>query len=658
MGTWKCAGTASLYQIGDTTGSNTLAQPSGGGNGTATTNRFVIPSTASNATLSSNINTALGTVTGASKSYTSPTITLTATTPGSTGITAALDGAVTGVTVTTTTPGSDGTNTGTNFSYWSGAAAATTTTVALNIATAITRNTSANVPVNAASSTNAVTVTDTTAGTAGNSISLATNVTNFTWASSTLIGGTATGLCGANPTVHWSYNTTSAGGTVVTSPVLSEDGTMLAFVESAAASSVLHLLRPQVGDGTNVGGTTIVPIAPAHIVSNWNACTVGASCEINLTYSTGAAANSDTNSSPYYDYAHDALYVGNNNGQLYKIAPVFNGGATLPGIVSGWPVSLGALILTSPVFDNNSGNVFVGDSGGTLRYAVDSTHTAGGTTITGLTNITDSPVVDSSTGRVFAFTRSNGSNAAVLQATTALASPVTATVGTLSGSVVVWDGNFDNNYYTGADTRYGFLYVCGNPGGTPTLYKIGFNSSGTGAMIAGAATPGPPVGTGAAACSPLAEIFNSNTGTDWLAAGVTANCAFGSSTTGCVQTFAVTGWRASTTYTVGQTIVDSNFNIQLVTAGGVSLSTPPTWNTGQFTQTTSGTATFTNQGQLIASAVSAELSGTSGIVIDNVSTSAHNSSLYFSTLGAGGCSTPVGGSATNCAVKATQAGLH
>ena len=45
-----------------------------------------------------------------------------------------------------------------------------------------------------------------------------------------------------NPTVNWAYNGSTAGGAVLTSPVVSLDGTKVAYVESAAAATVFHVL--------------------------------------------------------------------------------------------------------------------------------------------------------------------------------------------------------------------------------------------------------------------------------------------------------------------------------------------------------------------------------------------------------------------------------
>ena len=76
--------------------------------------------------------------------------------------------------------------------------------------------------------------------------------------------------------------------------------------------------------------------------------------------------NTDTNSSPYYDYQHDALYVGDDSGVLHKFSPVFNGAPAAVG--SPWPVTVDAPDnLTGPVYDITSTNVYVGDSSGFMN---------------------------------------------------------------------------------------------------------------------------------------------------------------------------------------------------------------------------------------------------------------------------------------------------
>src|SRR5207245_7624638 len=59
-----------------------------------------------------------------------------------------------------------------------------------------------------------------------------------------------------------------------------------------------------------------------------------------------------------------------------------------------------------------------------------------------------------------------------------------------------------------------------------------------------------------------------------------------------------------------------------------------------------------------AAATGASAGGTSGIVVDNVSSEGHASSLYYSTLSTASCTTATGTSSSGgCAVQRTQSGL-
>ena len=220
----------------------------------------------------------------------------------------------------------------------------------------------------------------------------------------------------------------------------------------------------------------------------------------------------------------------------------------------------------------------------------------------------DPPVVDSSIGMVYAFIGcalpTGGSCGggtgfgAVMQATTALASPKWIALGTGSGTNNMHIGAFDNTYYTGPIAS-GHLYVCGNPSlaDNPTLYQISFLAGGV-MNAASGTTRNLATNSGsdnATECSPLAELYNTTTSTDWLFLSVANFCnATGGGTAGCVQ----------------------NFNI---TSGF-----PP------------------------AGIGAAESVGTSAIIIDNVSSAGQASSIYFGTLPGG----------ANNAIKLTQSGLN
>lgn len=215
---------------------------------------------------------------------------------------------------------------------------------------------------------------------------------------------------GAVPSVMWAYNT-GTGYSVTTSPVLSWDGTAVAFVQTGASGSQLVILKgtPTGGQGfRNPGGTFTTP-------TSMSACPASTACMITVNLT-----NPDTYSSPFYDYAaDDAIYVGDNKGYLELITGVFTG---TPSVATA--INLGNNNpLASPVLDATSGCVFVGDTTGFL-YSVSSqikgTVCNGGAFATfghtgnlgnGAANdgIFDAPIVDSTAGQVYAFVTHGGS---------------------------------------------------------------------------------------------------------------------------------------------------------------------------------------------------------------------------------------------------------
>src|SRR5207244_3345405 len=123
----------------------------------------------------------------------------------------------------------------------------------------------------------------------------------------------AGGLCGFTPTVKWAYNTTPGG--IPTSPVLSLDGTKVAYVENSSPPA-LHVLT--IGTTGN-NGTITAPATPG--VGN-NA--------VDVKVALGTAP-SDKGSPVFVVYDAPSLtsgcsvstgcvaYVGGDDGKLYKI---------------------------------------------------------------------------------------------------------------------------------------------------------------------------------------------------------------------------------------------------------------------------------------------------------------------------------------------------
>jgi hypothetical protein len=448
----------------------------------------------------------------------------------------------------------------------------------------------------------------------------------------------ATPACNSGkPWVAFAYYTvTQTGGQIKTSPVLSADGTKVAFVESTTKGSYFHVLvlpNPIPTPPSQVG-SVLTPQTPT-------SCTkpTTQNCMTTLTIET-AATNS--NSSPWVDYNTDTAYVGADNGLLYKITPVFGGGA--PALVSdpsNWPVTVSKQtdsILTAPVVDDPSGMIFLGDGEGYL-YSVKLTNpaktfvaqqTIGWATHGAGTGVVDPPIVvtdpaNPNTDQVFAFTGCSnvvGIGGAITQLPANFTTGVPTTSNTVNmGSATgagdctgnnLHSGTFDNAFWLNGSTT-GHMIACGflNAGGNPAAPEMYFFPFASNVITStGSSTYAIDASKGQE-CSPLTEFYNGTT--DMLFYGV------GSATT--------------TSYVQSSTIT-------------TSLTTPNC--------TSPPTSTCVN--------APTALGGTSGIVIDN-QLSNGGTNIYFSTLAVGSvnsqkCNVTGGIANPYCAVKLTQTGLQ
>jgi hypothetical protein len=347
-----------------------------------------------------------------------------------------------------------------------------------------------------------------------------------------LYSGTG-GLCGtAGPAVLFSYNISTIGGRIATSPILSLDGTKIAFVETSGSAATFHVLTWATGAGNGTSATT--PAVPG---------TGNGASMVNIALGTA-----DTRSSPWIDYASDVVYVGNNSGRVFKITGVFKG-TPQKVAVTPWPVVVSAgRILTGPVLDPVTGKIFVGDSVGNLlsfdpaNPATISTLAVGKSGATGA-NILDAPIVDSSNGLVYAVSSNDGTSAVLVQASAStLTELARARIGRGSAggtNIAMYDGTPDNNYFNSPST--GSFLVCGTASGStaPTSYWFGF----TGTTLNTTPTTSAPIVTSTRArCSPITEFFNSNigTGTDFFFFGLNIDC-FGANTSGCVMALEPSG---------------------------------------------------------------------------------------------------------------------
>ena len=446
----------------------------------------------------------------------------------------------------------------------------------------------------------------------------------------------SSGGCGTVPSIYWAFNT---GGTVVTSVVLSFDGSQVAFVQnnSAGNAATLVLLKWAANSGTIAS-----PITP-NAVSNAAYPTCTAPCMLTIAFSLDGSSNlGDALSSPFYDYTGDILFVGDGKGYLHKFTSVFHGSASSPpaetisSVTNIWPaLTSPGFPLTDPVYDPDIGQIFVGSLFGTLKK-VDATIGGGAPIIIktnqlDLTDVNfDGPLLDSTNGVLYLIVSNSASASGQTSGAFALytfpvnfpggALGVQTVLSTAGTNEAIYSGAFDNQWFLG---HAGNMYVCaGGSGATnsvPTLYQIPVSTTG----VLGTPSAGPALSTsntGPPLCSPVTEFFNSSNksggthpaGTDLIFLSVTAlgkqaapvGCT---SNTGCLMSFDVTS---------GATI-------------------------------TSSTA---------ASATINEAGGTSGIIVDGSSASVGASQVYFTPLASESCVTS--GTSGGCAVQASQSGLN
>ena len=416
-----------------------------------------------------------------------------------------------------------------------------------------------------------------------------------------------TGFCpGTGPTVKWAYNT---GVAINTSPTLSTDGKKVAWV-SNANPPVLHVLT--IGT-TGSNGASVSSPAVAGVGNN--------AVDNAISYGTIG----DTRSSPFVDYTHDVAYVAADDGKIHKFTGAFRGTPTEVS-TGGWPFQLinGANhVITGPVFDYVSKNLYYEDDTGDFTYMREVGSTVGvcigqpsppcfGQSVYAITGGTHSlvepPIVDSALQKVYVFVGNDDQggvgHAHVLQTDTQLSSfAPEPPVG--QGGADMFAGTFDNNYFTSPAT--GFLYACGYPtsatNSSPVLYRIGFNSAGKMNSTHDANSLALASTTVAGRCSPLTGFFNTTANKDWIFLSVANGCtASGGGSAGCVMSLDIT----------------SGF---------------PVLGTGR-----------------------PEAGGTSGIIVDNVSAQPQASSIYFTTQSTTTCGDGVSGG--GCAVKLTQSGLN
>ena len=420
-----------------------------------------------------------------------------------------------------------------------------------------------------------------------------------------------TGFCGPGvldlPTVRWAYYV-NGGGPVKTSPVLSLDGTKVAFIESVGGGAVFSVLTP----GT--GGTVAVPLDAMSL-----------SVITRLPYTPaqpGCAASSakeNTRSSPFVDYVNDDAYVGADNGYIYKIHPVFGNTGT-PAVTACVRVTTGNSMLTSPVYDPTAQRVFVADGNtNSSLWALTTALLKTERTLT-IGTITDGPIVDGTNSFVYVFggvSAQAGKVAQVPWTGTPFSTWGTATSFTIGGGAnstgTIRSGAFDDAYFdaTGPKGGHGHLYLCGyqsttDSDGINRAGLFGFTFANTTGLLTAGFGPNTnlsPASTGAAvaSCSPITSFKNGS-----------VDRMFVSTTVDTSTNYSFEMWDITTALTVS--------------------SQASAW-------------IFSN---------AAYTKGTSGIIVDNQGTATDQSSVYFGTLGnsVNSC-----GGGAYCAVKLTQSEL-
>jgi len=442
------------------------------------------------------------------------------------------------------------------------------------------------------------------------------------------------GTCsGSVPNVNWAFNT-GTGSTILTSPVLSLDGTQVAFVQNSSTGVASLAVLKWAAGGTLAAPT---PLSSQASGSAYRSCT--APCMFSMNFSDSA---SDSGSSAWYDYGLDTVWVGDDNGMLHKFTGVF-AGSPAEVTTGGWPVKVSASPLNGPVRDPVTGNVFVGDYNLTTNSACtpsSSTSTSpcgffySYNSSTGALNaksaqldynfgIVDSPVLDQFAGRLYVAVGSDGEIGAstkcgtdtpcagIFQLSTSFTSGASGTEATVGpGYNFLLIGAFDNAYLTSANASSptGHLYVVGNTGpANNTLYQISI----TGNVMSTTSTAGPVVAQNYtngyyASGLDLTEFFNSDTDYIFLGTIAFSNYA-GCGTTPSINIGCVLG-----------------FN---VTSGSISGLTLPTGS-------------------------SPAAGGASGIIVDNAGSATGESNIYFSALSNQSCTTS--GGSSGCAIQISQ----
>jgi hypothetical protein len=423
----------------------------------------------------------------------------------------------------------------------------------------------------------------------------------------------------------------------------------------------------------------------------------------------------DTRSAPFYVYnGSDTIYAGDASGYLHEFTGVFLG---TPAEVTtgGWPIEVNtsSYILTSPVYDSVSGNIFVADSGGYLySYGASSATLVGKSSpLANGPGIVDAPLVDSTTGMVYAFVgedyntgtndwlcdNSNGCDGVFQFSTTFSGAGSSSTCvwthgssggagswpsGTQCGREAVFGsggtsgtsiyaGSFDQAYYDNPGLN-GNLWVCAtNPTPAARLNYVSFasgtNFAGTPLAFASGSAIN-PLTSSSSSCSPVTEFLDISA-TTTLSAAITSTGATSISVSSGTklansdyiqvdsEVMQISSGGGTTSLTVTRGVLGTSAATH---SQGATVNDIHDWIylgvTGTGNQSACASAGCVYNFNVIsgvpssATAGIAAASGSSGIIIDNASLSAGASQIYFSSLANESCQSTTSG----CAVQASQ----
>ena len=431
------------------------------------------------------------------------------------------------------------------------------------------------------------------------------------------------GFCsGTAPTFLFSYAIGTGGSAL--SPVLSEDGTKIAWIENpSATTSYLHVTKWV----ANQGATATAPVAVTGTFSN-GACTpTTASCDFSVEYTAStypgcstAHTAGNSHSDLYVDYSSNTGFISANNGLLYHISNVFSS-TVAPTVDFCIPVNTAfettpSGAMSGPVYDPTLNEVFLTDSEKIYAFTVNTTATTPNFSAASTPSYTfgssasnhnyptgPGPLVDMFNGYLYVFsTYDAAGKTSVTQIPTSLASGTAVELGPESTNAdpILFYGAFDNNYYNnGPKSSLSTLYSCGadqTNTNRQDLFSIRFNA-GTGVVNTTPAmsyntnvNPGAALGL----CSPITEFYDGTNDRIFVGMGQPAS-ASGSNV--------VTMW---------------NVNTQQTNTSGTGGTMP----------------TYTAE-------AAGYVGGTSGIAADNNSGDSEAESIYFSTEELGTASTNV-----------------